>query len=99
MGFIQQIAARTAVGIRKEERTSVRTPLELRRFGHARWEYRGVSTDVCPAGLGVDVGASLTVGEVVELRFLDSDSQTCHRVRVVYRNNQHHYGVKFLDGH
>ncbi len=82
---------------RSEERTLISSPVEMRRFGHFSWEYRGTIADVSPSGIGVELSAVLAVGQVVELRFLNCDSPIVHRVRVVYRNNQRRYGMQFLD--
>jgi PilZ domain-containing protein len=83
---------------RGDTRVQIRSTVELRRFGHDIWEYQGIATDISQGGIGVDVQAVFAVGEVVELRFPEADLKTCHRVRVVYRNNQHHYGFRFLEG-
>ena len=97
MAYIKMPPSDKTLDPREEERAGVQTPVELRRFGHFSWEFRGVITDLSSAGIGVDVPAILTVGQVVEMRFMNSDSMVTHRVRIVYRNNERHYGMQFLD--
>jgi hypothetical protein len=84
---------------RKEERTPLGIEVALRRFGHRRWAYAGVATDVSSGGFGIDVCAQFSVGEVVELRFPNCDKEMSYRVRIVYRSSEAHYGMRFLNTH
>jgi hypothetical protein len=81
---------------RAYRRIAVQVPIAVRRFGNQVWQYRGVCTDLSPAGLGAEVAAVFKVGEVLEVSLPEGDKQNCYAARVVFRNSGNHYGMCFL---
>ena len=82
---------------RSHVRVPVNTPVQLRRFGQETWHNSGTCRDISEGGLGIKVEAVFQVGEVLELRFPGAEQEIEYRARVIYRRNNNHYGVKFLD--
>ena len=82
---------------RSHTRVTVNAPVQLRRFGQEVWHNFGTCKDICEGGMGVRVDAVFQVGEVVELRFPGAEEQIEYRARIMYRRNNCHYGIKFLD--
>jgi hypothetical protein len=86
------------LGVKQENRVhprrSERMPFRIRRLGSGSWEFDAVCTDHSENGIGADVAAVFSVGEVLELCW-DGAEHTC-QARVVYRVNGSHYGMCFL---
>jgi hypothetical protein len=82
---------------RLHKRVTVNTAVEVRRFGQQNWRNRGSCTDLSEGGLGIKLDLVLQVGEVVEVRFPTGEDEIVYRARVIYRRNNSHYGIKFLE--
>jgi hypothetical protein len=82
---------------RLHKRVTVNTAVEVRRFGQQNWHHRGSCTDISEGGLGIKLDLVLQVGEVVEVRFPGGEEQIIYRARIIYRKNNCHYGIKFLE--
>ncbi len=79
---------------RHHQRKQLNTAVRL-RGSDQRWRV-GTCTDIGAGGMGIDISEVLSVGEIVEVEFLEADGNKILRARVMYRQH-HHYGLALLD--